>query len=102
MTEGVSQPDQRKFPMADVAVLEVGGGADNLPANEVQLARGGDHVLVTRGGEVLRGRLINIEGGQGSAKENEPRTVSFQAGCGPPWKRSTFLRAISAKSARRS
>ena len=29
---------------------------------------------------MLRGRLINIEGGEGSAKPDEPRTVSFQAG----------------------
>ncbi|MGV3515516.1 hypothetical protein [Luteitalea sp.] len=76
----VSQNDQQKFPMADVQLIVVGGSADGLPASEAQAARGGDHVLVTRGGEVLRGRLINIEGGEGSAKEGEPRTVSFQAG----------------------
>ena len=76
----VSQPDQRKFPMADVLVIDVGGNATNLPATERAAAAGGDHVLVTRGGEVLRGRLLNIEGGEGSASENEPRTVSFQAG----------------------
>jgi hypothetical protein len=40
----------------------------------------GDHVLVTRGGEMLRGRLMAIEGGEGSAKPNEPRVVTFQAG----------------------
>lgn len=76
----VTQNDQQRFPMADVQLIDVGGNAENLPAGEVQQARGGDHILVTRGGEVLRGRLINIEGGQGSAKENEPRVVSFQAG----------------------
>lgn len=76
----VSQPDQRKFPMADVMVIDVGGRAENFPANERDAARGADHVLVTRSGEVLKGRLVNIEGGQGSASENEPRTVTFQAG----------------------
>jgi hypothetical protein len=76
----VSQSDQQKFPMADVQLIAVGGSADTLPANEVQAARGTDHVLVTRGGEMLRGRLVNIEGGEGSAKPDEPRTVSFQAG----------------------
>ncbi|BCS31814.1 hypothetical protein TBR22_A10180 [Luteitalea sp. TBR-22] len=76
----VTQNDQQKFPMADVQLIDVGGNAENLPAAEVQQARGSDHILVTRSGEVLRGRLINIEGGQGSAKENEPRVVSFQAG----------------------
>ena len=76
----VSQNDQQKFPMADVQLIAVGGSVDTLPANEVQAARGPDHILVTRGGEMLRGRLINIEGGEGSAKPDEPRTVSFQAG----------------------
>jgi len=76
----VTQNDQRKFPMADVIVIDVGGSAQNLPANERQAAAGDDHVLVTRGGEVLKGRLVNIEGGQGSQVESEPRTVTFQAG----------------------
>lgn len=76
----VTQNDQQKFPMADVQLIAVGGSVDGLPANEVQAARGADHILVTRGGEMLRGRLINIEGGEGSAKPGEPRTVSFQAG----------------------
>ena len=76
----VSPSDQQQFPMRDVLVIDVGGNAGNLPSNETQAAQGGDHVLVTRGGEMLKGRLVNIEGGEGSAKENEPRTVTFQAG----------------------
>lgn len=76
----VSQPDQRRFPMRDVLVIDVGGNAGNLPPSETEAARGGDHVLVTRGGELLRGRLVNIEGGEGSAEPDEPRSVTFQAG----------------------
>lgn len=76
----VTQSDQRTFPMRDVLVIDVGGDANSLPPAEVEAARGADHVLVTRGGEVLRGRLVNIEGGQGSENEAIPRTVSFQAG----------------------
>lgn len=76
----VSQSDQRQFPMRDVLVIEVGGTAGNLPANETDAARGADHVLVTRGGEIVRGRLVSIEGGQGSENESIPRTVVFQAG----------------------
>jgi hypothetical protein len=76
----VSQPDQRTFPMRDVLVIDVGGSAQNLPAAETDAARGGDHILVTRGGEVLRGRLVNIEGGEGSENASIPRTVTFQAG----------------------
>jgi hypothetical protein len=74
----LSLADQRVIPVGESAVLEVAGNADNLPANEIEAARGGDHVLVLRSGEVLRGRLLNIEGGEGSGKEDEPRQVAFK------------------------
>ncbi len=74
----VSQGDQRVVPFGDAAVVEVAGNADNLPAGEIEAARGGDHVLVLRNGEVIRGRLLNIEGGEGSGKEDEPRVLSFK------------------------
>ncbi|MEZ5289223.1 MAG: hypothetical protein R2712_31360 [Vicinamibacterales bacterium] len=76
----VSQDDQRKFPMRDVRVIDIGGSAESLPASETEAASGNDYVLVTRGGETLRGRLVNIEGGEGSAEEGEPRSVTFDAG----------------------
>jgi hypothetical protein len=74
----LSLADQRIIPVGESAVLEVAGNAENLPANEIEAARGGDHVLVLRSGEVLRGRLVNIEGGEGSGKEDEPRQVAFK------------------------
>lgn len=74
----ISLGDQRIIPVGESAVLEVAGGAENLPANEVEAARGGDHVLVLRSGEVVRGRLVNIEGGEGSGKEDEPRILTFK------------------------
>jgi hypothetical protein len=76
----VSQNDQRTFPMRDVLVIDVGGNAQNVPPSEIEAAKGSEHILVTRGGEVLRGRLVNVEGGQGSENESIPRTVTFQAG----------------------
>jgi hypothetical protein len=76
----VSASDQRTFPMRDVLVIEVGGNATNLPGNETDAARGADNVLVTRGGEVLRGRLISIDGGQGSENESIARVIVFQSG----------------------
>lgn len=76
----VSQSDQRIIPMKDVLVIDVGGNAGNLPANETQAAQGAEPVLVTRGGEILKGRLLNIEGGEGSSQPDEPRVVSFQSG----------------------
>ena len=74
----LSLADQRLIPLGEAAVLEVDGNADNLPASEREAARGGDHILVTRSGEVLRGKLTNIEGGEGSGKEDEPRVVTFK------------------------
>jgi hypothetical protein len=76
----VSPSDQRTFPMRDVLVIDVGGSASNLPAAEIEAARGADHVLVTRGGELLRGRLISIDGGPGSENESIARVVVFQSG----------------------
>jgi hypothetical protein len=66
--------------MGDVLVIDVGGDASNLPANETKAAQGADHILITRRGDVMTGRLVNIEGGEGSAQPNEPRSVTFRAG----------------------
>ena len=74
----VSLGDQRIIPLGEAVVLEVGGGADNLPASEIEAARGGDHVLALGSGEVLRGRLVNIEGGEGSGQEDAQRMVAFK------------------------
>ena len=78
----VSQNDQRRAFLDDVLVFEVGGPADNLPAAEIEAARGGEHVLVLTSGEIIRGRLLNIEGGEGSDTPNEPRVVSFRPSSG--------------------
>ena len=78
----VTPGDQRRFPMADVLVIDVGGDATNLPANETQAAQGAEHILIARRGDVMTGRLVNIEGGEGTDQPNIPRTVSFRAGGG--------------------
>ena len=78
----VSLGDQRIIPLGDAAVIDAEGNGQNLPETELGPARGGDHVLVTRAGEVIQGRLTNIEGGEGSGKDGEPRIVSFQVSGG--------------------
>ena len=78
----VTQGDQRIIPLGDAAVIDAEGDGQNLPETELGPARSGDHVLVTRAGEVIRGRLTNIEGGEGSGKDGEPRIVSFQVSGG--------------------
>lgn len=74
----VTPGDQRIIPLGEAAVIDAEGNGKNLPETELGPARGNDHVLVTRAGEVVRGRLVNIEGGEGSGKDDEPRIVSFK------------------------
>jgi hypothetical protein len=76
----VSLGDQRIIPLGEAAMLEVGGNAENMPIGELETAKSGDHVLIMRAGDVIRGRLLNIEGGEGSGKETEgePRMLSFK------------------------
>ena len=74
----VSLGDQQIIPFGQAAVVDVEGNGQNLPETELGPARGGDHVLVLRTGDVIRGRLSNIEGGEGSGQDNEPRTLTFK------------------------
>ena len=91
----VTQGDQRIIPLGDAAVIDAEGNGQNLPETELGPARGGDHVLVTRNGEVLQGRLTNIEGGEGSGKDSDPRIVTFQvSGAGERRVRFNELRRL--------
>ncbi|MGE0813984.1 MAG: hypothetical protein AB7O28_10875 [Vicinamibacterales bacterium] len=74
----LSLADQRRIPLGEAAVIEIGGNARALPASELALAAGDDHVLVPREGDPIVGRLLNIEGGEGSSQDDEPRVVSFR------------------------
>lgn len=74
----VSQNDQQRIGMGNILLIAREGDAGNLPATEIEGARGADHLLVTQGTEVLVGRLVNIEGGDGSAQPNERRSVTFR------------------------
>jgi hypothetical protein len=74
----VSQQEQRKIPLDSVLVFDFAGSGQNLPEAELRDARGDDHLLVLRSGSRSRGRLLNIEGGEGSSKPDEPRIISFR------------------------
>jgi hypothetical protein len=76
----VTPSNQATLPMRDVLVIDVGGNGTNFPESEVQAAAGADHILVTRRREVIAGRLVNIEGGDGSSQPDEPRMVTFMSG----------------------
>ena len=70
--------NQRRLPLSGILVIDFAGNGQNLPNGEEREARNADHLLVTRGGALSRGRLVNIEGGDGSGKPGEPRIVSFR------------------------
>jgi hypothetical protein len=74
----VSLGDQRIIPLGEALVIDAEGNGDNLPETELGPARGGDHVLITKAGEIVRGRLVNIEGGEGSGNDGSPRMVTFK------------------------
>ena len=78
----VSPNDQRKLPVGQVAVIDYVGGAQGLPDTETSAARGNDHVIVMRNSQVVPGRLVDIEGGVGSDKENERRVYVFRTSAG--------------------
>jgi hypothetical protein len=54
--------DDRRIPIRDVAVVDFTGSAQNLPAAELNRVSGGRNVLVTRGGEVVEGKLYDVGG----------------------------------------
>lgn len=74
--------DQRRLALDAILLIDFAGNGQNLPANEVREARSAEHLLVVRDGSMSRGRLINIEGGEGSSKPGEPRIVSFRTTSG--------------------
>lgn len=75
----VSQHDQRRVPVSSVALIDKVGGAAGLPNTEVREATGSQHVLLLSNGSSLKGQLVAIRGGEGSANGDQPRTYVFRA-----------------------
>jgi hypothetical protein len=75
----VSQHDQRRIPISSVALIDRVGGASGLPDTEVREAAGSQHLLLLSNGGSVKGQLVAIRGGQGSAQEGEARTYVFRA-----------------------
>ena len=78
----VSQHDQRRIPISSVALIDRVGGASGLPDTELREAAGSEHLLLLAGGNSLKGRLVAIRGGQGSAQEGQARTFVFRSADG--------------------
>ena len=73
----VSQHDQRRINVDDIALIDKKGGASGLPDTEIREARGAEHVLLLAGGNSVKGRLVTIKGGEGSSDPG-PRTYVFR------------------------
>jgi hypothetical protein len=78
----VSQHDQRRVPVTSVALIDKVGGASGLPDTELREAAGSQHLLLLTNGSSVRGQLVAIRGGEGSANENQPRTYVFRSANG--------------------
>ena len=75
----VSQDDQRRVPVGSVALIDRVGGANGLPATEIREATGSQHLMLLSNGSSLKGQLVAIRGGEGSANGDQPRTYVFRA-----------------------
>lgn len=78
----VSMADQRRIPVGNVALIDRVGAGQGLPDTELREAAGPQHLLLLSDGSSLKGELIAIRGGAGSAEENEPRMYYFRTGDG--------------------
>lgn len=74
----VSQHDQRRIPIGSIALIDRVGGASGLPETELREAVGPAHLLLMSNGGSVKGQLVAIRGGQGSAQEGQPRTYVFR------------------------
>ena len=77
----VSQHDQRRINVTDIALIDKKGGASGLPDTEIREARGAEHVLLLAGGNSVKGRLVSIKGGEGSGDAG-PRAYVFRTADG--------------------
>ncbi len=75
----VSQHDQRRIPISSVALIDRVGGASGLPDTELREAAGPQHLLLLNNGSSVKGQLVAIRGGQGSAQEGQPRAYVFRS-----------------------
>jgi len=73
----VSQHDQRKLNVPDVALLDFVGGASGLPETELAVARGAQHLVLLRDGSSLTGRFVDIRGGEATAAPDENHVLHF-------------------------
>lgn len=74
----VSQHDQRKLNIGNVALLDFVGGASGLPETELAVARGPQHLVLLRDGSSWTGQFIDVRGGEAAAAPGENHTLYFR------------------------
>jgi hypothetical protein len=79
----VSQDDQRKLPVNEVALIDLVGGASGLPETELSVARGSGHLVLLRGGDSMQGTFVDITGGEAeNVNRQEPHQLIFRTQSG--------------------
>lgn len=78
----VTQNDQRRVPLGSVALIDKVGGANVLPDTETREATGSQHLLLLTNGSAIKGQLMAIRGGEGSANGDQPRQYVFRSSDG--------------------
>jgi hypothetical protein len=58
----VSNTDERRIPIGDLALIDLVGGGQGLPETELSQARGPQHLLLLKSGAATKGQFVNIEG----------------------------------------
>jgi small nuclear ribonucleoprotein (snRNP)-like protein len=69
----ISDTDERKIPMGDIALIDMVGGASGLPETELSQARTGAHVLLMKNGTMTKGSLVRIDG----SRVNEQNDLAY-------------------------
>ena len=64
---------ERRVAIGDVAVLDFGGTAENLPAGELNRLTAGQNVIVLKNGETFEGKLYDVGG-------TTPLRITFTTG----------------------
>jgi hypothetical protein len=74
----VSQHDQRKLPVDQIAVIDFVGGTRGLPESELAEARRGGDLLLLQGGSSFRGKLEDVVGARDLATPDAPLEIVFR------------------------
>jgi hypothetical protein len=77
----VTQDDQRRIPVSNIALIDRRGAAAGLPDTEVREARNAEHLLLLADGSSVKGQMLQIVGGEGSGVGG-PRTYTFRTSAG--------------------